>query len=153
MKHQTLKFVLPAIVIALSLIATASLVIAQPVHEGNSISIPAKDIKFRPTGVKTQIGELMAGQAFGDFTTGKHGTFVLMPVGFVSPVHTHTEDYYAVVIKGVGVNGPVGSKDILLPTGSYFFQRGEEAHVTKCVSKIPCLFFLSQPGKFDFLPK
>jgi hypothetical protein len=64
-----------------------------------------------------------------------------MPAGFVSPVHTHTEDYYAVVVEGVGP----------LPVGSYWFQRGEEAHVTQCLSETDCLFFIVQPGKFDYL--
>lgn len=123
-----------------------------PVHEGNSVSIPADKITFGPTGVKTKIGEIFAGPAFGDLSKGKHSTFIRMPAGFVSPVHTHTDDYYAVVIKGEAVNGRPGDKDIRLPVGSYWFQRGEEAHITKCVSKTDCLFFLTQPGKFDYVP-
>jgi hypothetical protein len=74
-----------------------------------------------------------------------------MPAGFSSAVHTHTEDYYAVVIKGIGANHAPGAKDVALPTGSYWFQKGEEAHVTKCLSKTDCLFFLVQPGKFDYV--
>jgi hypothetical protein len=70
----------------------------------------------------------------------------------VSDVHTHTEDYYAVVLKGVGANGPPNQKDVPLSVGSYWFQRGEEAHVTKCLSKTDCLFFSIQPGKFDYVP-
>ena len=53
----------------------------------------------------TEIGELMAGPAYGNLGAGPHGTFIKMPAGFVSPLHTHDEDYYAVVISGVGVNG------------------------------------------------
>lgn len=34
--------------------------------------------------------------AYGDLRSGRHGTFVRMPAGFKSPVHTHTEDYFAV---------------------------------------------------------
>lgn len=125
---------------------------ADPVHEGDSISIPASKIQFGPTGVKTKVGELFAGPAFGDLSKGKHSTFIRMPAGFVSPVHTHTEDYYGVVIKGEAVNGRPGEKDVRLPVGSYWFQRGEEAHITKCVSKTDCLFFITQPGKFDYVP-
>ena len=125
---------------------------AEVMHEGASVSIPADQIGFGATGVKTDIGELFAGPAFGDLTTGKHGTFIRMPAHFVSDPHTHTEDYFAVVIDGVGANGPVGATDLPLPKGSYWFQRGEEAHVTKCLSDTDCLFFLVQPGKFDYLP-
>jgi hypothetical protein len=95
--------------------------------------------------------ELKAGPVYGNLQTGKHGTFVKMPAGFSSAIHTHTEDYYAVVIKGVGTNHVPGDKDVALPVGSYWFQKGEEAHVTKCLSKTDCLFFLVQPGKFDYV--
>ena len=125
---------------------------AEVVHEGNSVSIPADKIGFGATGVKTDIGELYAGPAYGDLSKGKHGTFIKMPAHFVSDPHTHTEDYFAVVIQGVGANGPVGGADIPLPAGSYWFQRGEEPHVTKCLSDTDCLFFIVQPGKFDYVP-
>jgi quercetin dioxygenase-like cupin family protein len=75
-----------------------------------------------------------------------------MPAGFVSPPHTHTEDYYAVVIAGVGANGRPDGQDVELPAGSYWFQKGKEVHVTKCLSANECIFFFSQPGKSDYLP-
>lgn len=125
---------------------------AQVVHDGASVSIPADKLGFGATGVKTDIGELYAGPAYGDLSTGKHGTFIRMPANFVSDPHIHTEDYFAVVIEGVGANGPVTGEDIALPAGSYWFQRGEEPHVTKCLSDTDCLFFIVQPGKFDYLP-
>lgn len=149
MKMKTLA----AALVALS----ASAVFAQnnsprPAHEGPSISKPADGIKFFGSGVKTDKGELYAGPAYGDLQNGRHGSFVRMPHGFVSPVHTHTEDYYGVVIKGVGANQAPGGKVIPLPVGSYWFQKGEEVHVTQCVSKEDCLFFIVQPGKFDYVP-
>lgn len=73
-----------------------------PANKGPSISIPASQIKFGPTGVKSSGLELKAGPVYGNLQTGKHGTFVKMPAGFSSAVHTHTEDYFAVVLKGVG---------------------------------------------------
>lgn len=116
-----------------------------------SVSRPADQIGFGPTGVKTSAGELKAGPAYGDLSKGKHGTFIRMPAGFVSDAHTHTEDYFGVVISGTGANGLVGSTDIPLPQGSYWFQRGKEKHVTKCISGTDCLFFIYQPGKFDYV--
>lgn len=125
---------------------------AHPVHEGPSVSTPADQIKFVNTGIKTEKGELLAGPAYGNLQKGRHGTFLRMPAGFISPAHTHTEDYYAVVIKGVGANHPPGATAVALPVGSYWFQTGEEPHVTECLSKTECLFFLVQPGKFDYAP-
>jgi hypothetical protein len=122
-----------------------------PFHEGPSVSVPAHEIDFVHTGVKTEKGELLAGPAYGHFQNGRHGTFVRMPAGFVSPVHTHTEDYYAVVVEGVGANHGPDAEAVPLPVGSYWFQRGEEAHVTQCLSETDCLFFIVQPGKFDYL--
>lgn len=122
-----------------------------PAHEGPSVSIPASAIGFGPTGVISNGLELKAGPAYGNLASGRHGTFVRMPAGFRSAVHTHTEDYYAVVIEGVGANFPAGGKPVPLPVGSYWFQRGEEAHVTQCLSATDCLFFLVQPGRFDYV--
>lgn len=143
---------LPALTLTyLTLTALALPATAEVMHQGASVSRPADQIGFGATGIKTSAGELFAGPAFGDLTKGKHGTFIKMPAGFVSPVHSHTEDYLAVVIKGVGENGPAGAADVPLPAGSYWFQRGEEPHVTKCLSQEDCLFFLYQPGKFDYV--
>lgn len=118
-----------------------------------SVSTPVTQIKYGPTGVSDGVhGELNAGPAYGDLSKGPHGTFIKMPAGFVSPVHTHTEDYWGVVISGVAANGLPGSKDVQLPVGSYWFQKGGEAHVTKCLSPNECIFFISQGGKFDYIP-
>ncbi len=122
--------------------------VAGPASEGESMSIPASKIAFSPTGMKSKAGEVMAGAAFGNMLTGKHGTFIKFPAGYVTPKHTHTEYYYAAVLKGTVVNTQIGKKEIPLTAGSYWFQRGEEEHVTKCVSTVDCLFFLSMPGKF-----
>lgn len=152
---KTKKMIKVAMIV--TLLGTSQLCRAQeassqhPAHEGPSVSIPASQIQFGPTGVKSNNLELKAGPVYGNMQTGKHGTFVLMPAGFSSAAHTHTEDYYAVVIKGVGSNHAPGVKDVALPVGSYWFQKGEEIHVTKCISKEDCLFFLVQPGHFDYV--
>lgn len=145
------------IVAALALAFGSGLAIAQqnaphPAHEGPSVSIPASQISFFGSGVKTEKGELFAGPAYGDLQHGRHGTFIRMPHGFVSPLHTHTEDYFAVVIKGVGANHAPGGKVVPLPAGSYWFQKGEEPHITQCLSRQDCLFFIVQPGRFDYVP-
>ncbi len=117
-----------------------------------SVNIPVTDLKYGPTGVSDGVhGELNAAPAYGDLTHGPHGTFIKMPAGFVSKVHIHTGDYWGVVISGVAVNGLAGSPDVPLPVGSYWFQKGGERHVTKCISPNECIFFISQNEKFDYL--
>jgi beta-alanine degradation protein BauB len=122
-----------------------------PANDGQSTSIPAVQWTFHDTGArgvdpKTSIE---AADAYGDMTKGEHGTFFKFTPGFVSPVHTHTYDYYAVVIKGEIENYEVGSEPIKMNPGSYWYQRGKKAHTTVCLSKEPCLVFIVQTQKFD----
>lgn len=113
-----------------------------------SVSVPVTDIKFFDTGV----GPLKAAPGFGDLSKGAHSTFVKLPAGFVSPLHTHTEDYYGVVVTGVVANEvDAAAKDRPLPPGSYWFQKGRASHVTKCLSANECVVFITQPGRFDYL--
>jgi beta-alanine degradation protein BauB len=117
-----------------------------------SVSTPVTDLKYGATGISDGVhGELYAAAAYGDLTHGPHGTFIKMPAGYVSPPHTHSEDYWSVVVSGVMANGPPGSKDIPLPAGSYYFQKGGETHVTKCLTGSECVFFVNQTGKFDYM--
>jgi beta-alanine degradation protein BauB len=117
-----------------------------------SSSLPADKVQFGPTGLKTEVGELKAGPAYGDLGKGRHGTFIRMPAKFVSPLHGHTADYFGIVIQGVVINTQPGNADVPLPVGSYWFQKGKENHVTKCISDRDCLFFIYQPDKFDYVP-
>ncbi len=137
------KRVIAALLALAGCVASTSAIAAQetnhPLHEGPSVSIPADQIKFSPAGVKTEKGELQAGPAYGNLQQSKHGSFIRMPHSFVSPIHSHTEDYFGVVIQGVGANHAPDGKIIPLAAGSYWFQKGEEAHVTQCLSETDCL--------------
>lgn len=115
-----------------------------------SENVPATTLKYQPTG----IGPLQAADAYGDKSTGEHGTFIKLPAGFVSPLHAHTGDYHAVVLTGVIVNVEPGGREVELSAGSYWTQEGGKLHVTKCIGPTECTFFVSQSVKFDFiLPK
>jgi len=146
---KTISTAVSAMALGIMLLAGTAAADANSVN--TSESRPASTFVFGPTGVKTQIGELKASPAYGDLSKGQHGTFIKMPAHFVSDLHTHTEDYFAVVISGVGVNTQPGKADVQLPAGSYWLQKGNEKHVTKCVSDSDCLFFIFQPGKFDYV--
>lgn len=139
--------------LTLAATAIAGVIACQALAQENlpSTSLPASKVQFGPTGVKTEVGELKAGPAYGDPSKDRHGTFIHMPAHFVSPLHTHTADYFGVVIQGVGVNTQSGNADVPLHAGSYWFQKGKESHVTKCISDVECLFFIYQPDKFDYL--
>ena len=118
-------------------------------HASNtSVNVPITEMKFFDTG----IGPLKAAPGFGDFSKGAHSTFIKLPAGFVTPLHFYTEDLYGVVISGV-VAQTVDTKaaDVPLAPGSYWFLKGKTAHLTKCLSANECVFFITQPGKFDFV--
>jgi len=116
-----------------------------------SVNRPVTELRYGPTGISDGLhGELQAAAAYGDLSHGPHGTFIKMPPGYVSKIHTHSEDYWAVVVSGVLVNKKPDSPDVPLPAGSYYFQKGGEPHVTKCLSPDGCIFFASQNGKFDY---
>jgi beta-alanine degradation protein BauB len=136
---KTLKLALAA-----SLCFTAT--VAMAADAVPTTNIPVTGLKFFDAHAP-----LKAAPAYGDMTKGPHGTYVKMPAGYVSPAHTHTEDYWAVVVSGVGANGAPGSTDVPLPSGSYWAQKGKEVHVTKCLSAVECIFFVSQAGKFDYV--
>jgi hypothetical protein len=123
-----------------------------------SVEIPAVQMTYQHTRVGAR-GPLKEGDnetpdiqifdAYGKFGSGQHGTLMKFPVGFKSILHTHTGDYYAVVIRGVMANYRPNGQVTPLPAGSYWFQRGGEAHVTECLSKEECEAFLVQNVKFD----
>ncbi len=138
--------------LAMGLLSLGTVAAAAAPDAAPSINTPVTRLQYGPTGVSDGIhGELMAAPAYGDLGHGPHGTFIRMPAGFVSRIHIHTGDYWGVVVSGVAVNGVPGSVDVQLPAGSYWFQKGGERHITKCVSPNECLFFISQASKFDYV--
>jgi quercetin dioxygenase-like cupin family protein len=122
-----------------------------PANGGTSVSNPAHRYSFIDTGargVNPKTG-IQVANVWGDVNKGAHGAFFRFDPGFVSKLHTHTYDYYAVVIKGQLENYQPGQKAERLGPGSYWYQRGKEAHTTACVSKRPCQIYIVQQNKFD----
>jgi beta-alanine degradation protein BauB len=118
---------------------------------GESVSIPESQWNFRDTGARGVDAntKIEFADAYGDLTKSKHGSFFKFTPGFVSPVHTHTYDYYGIVVKGEMQNYEVGVTPIKMGPGSYWYQRGKKAHMTTCLSKTPCVAFIVQSEKFD----
>lgn len=141
MKFTKLKLLITSALVTISVGAFAEN------EDELSANLPVTKLKYFKTGN----GPLEAAPAYGDLFHGEHGTFIKLPAGFVSPAHIHSEDYHANVISGIVANGAPDSKMVQLPVGSYYFQKGGESHITKCLSANECILFLSQPGKFDYI--
>ncbi len=116
--------------------------------DGPSRSVPFGQLRFAKTGLP-DIENVAISPAYGDLKTRDHGTFVRWPAGYASSLHTHQHEYMAIVVRGVVANYHPGEKMIPLVPGSYWFQRGQEVHTTKCLSKTDCTFFLYMKGPFD----
>ena len=117
-----------------------------------NISTPPSNHDFFDTGIfdVNGVGPILGAKAYGDLTQGEHSSFIRMPAGFKGAVHTHTHDFWVVVLSGVAVNTAVDGEDIVLPAGSYWFQPGGKPHYTNCISSVECVYFVSQNGAFDY---
>lgn len=147
--HPSLLSAFLGTALALSVVAAH----ADPARHDASRNVPVTALQFGATGVTDATGKaLLAAPAYGDLSKGPHGTFIRMPAGFASVVHRHHADYWGVVISGVAVNATpqMAEQASPLPAGSYWFQKGDEAHVTRCISATECVFFISQQGAFDY---
>jgi hypothetical protein len=67
----------------------------------------AADLRITPsdkvTWLDTPFG-VQASPVMGDFSKGKHITFIKFKAGTSTPPHIHTHDYVGVVVKGRGVH-------------------------------------------------
>lgn len=71
------------------------------------------------------------------------GVMVKIPAGTVSPLHTHTSSYWAVMIEG-NESAYVGDlKNVKpIPPGSTWYEPGKNPHCNKCFEGKDCLFFV-----------
>ena len=123
----------------------------------NSLEIPFEDMTFADSGFAAygprrpddhSNRDIMVSDAYGKVASGPHATITKFPKGFKSALHTHTGDYYAIVISGVMANYRPGSEIKHLSAGSYWFQKGGEPHITECFSE-NCTVVLVQDVAFD----
>lgn len=119
----------------------------EPKTAGLSVSIPIEQLRF----YKNQDGLTFA-NAWGDPATGPHSNYIKLPANYAGSLHVHTSNYYGVVVRGVVSNERRAQADRSLLPGSYWFQKGGEPHVTKCLSQVECLIFVTSHGAFDIHP-
>lgn len=90
----------------------------------------------------------------GDRFTQEYMAMVRLPAGLVSPPHVKSANMFGIVIEGVMTHAPHGTATppTPLPSGAFYKIPKDLPHVSSCVSDTPCVTFLYQDGKFDFLP-
>jgi len=115
------------------------------------VIVPAADLKWVQLSPDTP--GVMSADVWGDHTKGAFRGFTKFPAGFTTPLHTHTNDMWIVVISGTFIHTPEGKPESRLGPGSYLFQAGGSyRHTTACDKASECLFFISSPGAFDIKP-
>jgi beta-alanine degradation protein BauB len=92
----------------------------------------------------------------GDATKGAHFAYLKLPAGFTSPPHSHSSDYWAVLVQGkmthwAAVGGTEGEAKPL-GVGDLTFMPAKVDHVSKCFPGADCVLAVVQKGKFDFIP-
>jgi hypothetical protein len=91
-------------------------------------------------GVPVKLAKL-----WGDRTAGEAGTLLTAPAGFHAGLHSHTADYWAVVVQGTWqhlVPSTGEGKGLRLEPGAFWTQKHTELHDDWCISKTPCVIFL-----------
>lgn len=80
---------------------------------------------------------------------------VRLPAGTVSPPHVKSANMYGVILQGEMVHYVSGENQETarkIGLGSYYSISSGTAHISACVSDVPCIAYLYQDGAFDFLP-
>jgi hypothetical protein len=82
---------------------------------------------------------------WGDRAKEEAGTLLQTPPGFASGPHSHTADYWAVVVRGAWKHWVPSTGEgvgLTLEPGAFWTQKHTQLHEDACVSKEPCIIFL-----------
>jgi quercetin dioxygenase-like cupin family protein len=72
----------------------------------------------------------------------------------VLPMHSHSADYQAVVIRGTMKHWAKGESEANAPQlgpGSWWYQPGKQVHTDACLDE-ECLIYVHNTGKLDTIP-
>ena len=117
----------------------------------SDLAIPGLTRTFEPAFPGNESINFSA--VYGDRMTGQHGTFARFPANFETPLHIHSHDYRAIVLKGEMTNPFDGEiNPPVLGPGSFWQVKAGSPHTTACVSNTPCEFYMYGEDSFDFIP-
>jgi hypothetical protein len=91
----------------------------------------------------------------GDRFTESYQALVRLPAGRVSPPHIKSANMYGIMLQGEMIHYAMGDNPDTarkIGPGSFYSISSGTAHISACVSDLPCVAYLYQDGAFDFLP-
>jgi quercetin dioxygenase-like cupin family protein len=92
----------------------------------------------------------------GDATKGAYFGYVKLPAGLESPPHSHTNDYWSVLIQGQmthwAADGGSEKDSKAIGPGGWTHMPAKVAHISKCYPGADCIMVMVQKGKSDFVP-
>ena len=113
----------------------------------------ADAVKFTPLDPKDPGGAAIS-VITGELQGKGPITLLLRLAKGAAPIHTHTSNYYAVLVKGQSKHWPAGAdaaKAQTLNPGSVWYQPGKAPHGDECLAT-QCLIVLQLDGPYDFAP-
>lgn len=129
------------IICLIAALAASSMVFAADSTTPGNHFLPADRIPWvDEPGAPVQLGAL-----WGDRAIGEAGTLLRTPAGFQSGLHSHTADYWAIVVQGVWEHWVPSTGEgtgIRLESGAHWTQVKTQLHEDACVSDTPCTIFL-----------
>ena len=96
-----------------------------------------------------------AAPIMGDGMKGDpHFSYLKLPAGFTSPPHSHSSDYWSVLVQGkmthwAAFENEANAKQ--LGVGDLTFMPAKTEHISKCFPGAECIMAMYQKGKFDFI--
>lgn len=91
----------------------------------------------------------------GDRFAEPYQALVRLPGGTISPPHVKSATMSGILLQGEMVHYAEGDDPDAAKTigaGAFYRISGGVAHISACVSETPCVAYLYQDGRFDFLP-
>ena len=139
-----------------ALAITASFAAAAPAERTAEIwRTPPAQVSYRPLDPRDKQGKgPQISMVFGEMNKPAPVGFLFkVPGGFRPGPHTHTQDYYSVVLEGLVHDFVPGADEgAAIGPGGFWFQAGNKLHDNHCASATPCVIFIYSPSGYDYLP-
>lgn len=118
---------------------------------GTIVTYP-EDLKWEAVGPLDENGKgIFVSLLYGDLQTRGLVHFLMKySAGVKAPPHTHSGDYYAVVVSGRFRHYLETELEYaVLTAGATWFQKGEVVHQDNCVGPEDCILSIFWPQGFD----